>query len=69
MKDGEFVYNGKLSEEDFKLRGHGDLFGTKQSGDMEFKISNLHHDMKILLQAKADSKEFLDKNSLTSLPY
>ena len=29
---------------------------------MEFKISNLHHDMKILLQAKADSKEFLDKN-------
>ena len=23
-----------ISEEDFKLRGHGDLFGTKQSGDM-----------------------------------
>ena len=27
----------KISEEDFKLRGHGDLFGTKQSGDMCFK--------------------------------
>ncbi len=22
----------EISEEDFKLRGHGDLFGTKQSG-------------------------------------
>ena len=44
------------------MRGEGDLFGVKQSGDMEFKIDNLHQDMKILLQAKADSKEFLDKN-------
>ena len=31
----------KISEEDFKLRGHGDLFGTKQSGDMAFKIAFL----------------------------
>lgn len=48
-----------ISEEDFKLRGHGDLFGTKQSGDMEFKIANLRSDYKILLQAKRDSKEYL----------
>ena len=51
----EFV----ISEEDFKLRGHGDLFGTKQSGDMEFKIANLKDDYKILLQAKKDSMEYL----------
>ena len=48
-----------ISEEDFKLRGHGDLFGTKQSGDMEFKIANLRDDYKILLQAKKDSNEYL----------
>ena len=48
-----------ISEEDFKLRGHGDLFGTKQSGDMAFKIANLKSDYKILLQAKKDSKEYL----------
>ena len=48
-----------ISEEDFKLRGHGDLFGTKQSGDMEFKIANLRDDYKILLQAKKDSEEYL----------
>lgn len=53
-----------ISEADFKLRGHGDLFGTKQSGDMSFKIANIHDDYKILLQAKKDSKEYLlDKNS------
>ncbi len=48
-----------ISEEDFKLRGHGDLFGTKQSGDMVFKIANVRLDYNILLQAKKDSKEYL----------
>ena len=55
-----------ISEEDFKLRGHGDLFGTKQSGDMAFKIANVRSDYKILLQAKKDSHEYLlnkDNNS------
>lgn len=53
-----------ISEEDFKLRGHGDLFGTKQSGDMSFKIANIKQDYKILLQANKDSKEYLlDKES------
>lgn len=49
----------EISEEDFKLRGHGDLFGTKQSGDMSFKIANLKQDFKILMQAKKDSLEYL----------
>ena len=48
-----------ISEEDFKLRGHGDLFGTKQSGDMSFKIADIKSDYKILLQAKTDSEEYL----------
>ncbi|MBQ8131143.1 MAG: ATP-dependent DNA helicase RecG [Bacilli bacterium] len=49
-----------ISEEDFKLRGHGDLFGTKQSGDMTFKIASIKNDYKILLQAKKDSKDYLE---------
>ena len=61
-----------ISEEDFKLRGQGDLFGTKQSGDMSFKIASIKHDYKILLKAKKDSKEYLenketDKDSLKQL--
>ena len=53
----------EISEEDFKLRGHGDLFGTKQSGDMTFKIANIKDDYKILLQAKKDSLEFIENDS------
>ena len=48
-----------IAEEDFKLRGHGDLFGTKQSGDMAFKIANVKSDYKILVQARDDSREYL----------
>ena len=48
----------KIAEEDFKLRGSGDLFGTKQSGDMNFKIANLKDDFKILEYASSDAKEF-----------
>ena len=50
----------EISEEDFKLRGHGDLFGTKQSGDMSFKIASIRSDYKILLQTKKDSLEYLN---------
>ena len=49
----------EISEEDFKLRGHGDLFGTKQSGDMTFKMADLRQDYKILVQAKKDSMDYL----------
>lgn len=52
----------EISEEDFKLRGHGDLFGTRQSGDMTFKIANIKDDYKILLQAKKDSLLFIESN-------
>ena len=55
-----------ISEEDFKLRGHGDLFGTKQSGDMTFKIASIKNDYKILLQAKKDSKEYLENKDYDS---
>ena len=50
-----------LAEEDFKLRGSGDLFGTKQSGDMKFKIANLTKDFDILLKAKEDSGIILEE--------
>lgn len=49
----------KISEEDFKLRGSGDLFGTKQSGDMSFKLANLKQDYNLLISAKNDTEEFL----------
>lgn len=53
----------KISEEDFKLRGSGDLFGTKQSGDMSFRLANLKRDYNLLIDAKKDSEEFLKDKS------
>lgn len=52
-----------ISEEDFKMRGEGDLFGTRQSGDMVFKLANLKTDMKLLTKANVDSSEFIKENS------
>lgn len=49
-----------ISEEDFKIRGHGDLFGTRQSGDMMFKIADLKNDYNLLLKAKEDAREYLE---------
>ena len=33
-----------ISQKDFEMRGHGDLFGVKQHGDMSFKLANLKND-------------------------
>ena len=56
----------KISEEDFLLRGSGDLFGLRQSGDMVFKVADLKKDYKILLQAKKDSEDYLDSDEWKS---
>lgn len=49
-----------ISQKDFELRGHGDLFGTRQHGDMSFKLANLKNDYNILTYAIEDTKEFLE---------
>jgi len=53
----------EVSEADFKLRGSGDMFGVRQSGDMQFKLANLKQDYKMLVQAKEDSLEFLNNKN------
>lgn len=51
-----------ITEKDYEMRKEGDLFGVKQSGDMTFKIADIKRDFKILLKAKEDSNEFIEKN-------
>ena len=48
-----------VAEEDFKLRGSGDLFGQRQSGDMNFKLANIKNDFSILLKAKEEAELYL----------
>ena len=58
-----------ISEKDFELRGHGDLFGTRQHGDMSFKIANLKNDYDILVQAKNDSNKYIRDQGYLSNDY
>ena len=53
-----------ISEQDFELRGGGDIFGIRQSGEQSFKIANLNRDYKILMQCKSDAEEFLKSKNL-----
>lgn len=50
----------EISEYDFQTRGEGDLFGTRQSGDLGFKMANIKRDFKMLLKAKSDADEFIN---------
>lgn len=52
-----------IAEKDLELRGEGDLFGTMQSGVKTFKIADLKTDLKIMMQAKSDSEEYLNSGA------
>ena len=50
----------KLAEVDLKLRGPGDMMGTRQSGMLNFKIADLVKDNKILLHAREQALELVN---------
>ena len=58
----------KISEADLKLRGGGDLFGTRQSGVPEFKIANINEDIPILERARTAAGELRTKDPDLTLP-
>jgi len=49
-----------ISEEDLKLRGPGDFFGTRQHGLPEMKIANLFTDKLILKDAQRAAKKIIE---------
>ena len=50
----------KIAEEDLKLRGPGDFFGSRQSGLPAFRVANLSCDMQTLKDAQQASAEWID---------
>ena len=50
----------RIAEEDLKLRGPGDFFGSRQSGLPTFKVANLSYDLTTLKDAQAASARWID---------
>ncbi len=49
----------KISEEDLRLRGPGDFFGTRQHGLPDLKIASFMSDMKVLEMAKSEAERIM----------
>lgn len=52
----------KLAEADLRLRGPGELFGSRQSGLPNFRAADIIRDEKILRRARQDAQDFIEKN-------
>ena len=52
----------EIAEQDLKLRGPGDLFGIRQSGEMGFHLADIYEDTDILTKAAGYADEVLGKD-------
>ncbi len=53
-----------IASEDLKLRGPGDFFGIRQSGDLLFSLADIYQDANVLKEAAEDVKELLEREDL-----
>ena len=58
----------KIAEEDLKLRGPGDFFGSRQSGLPTFRVANLSYDLQTLKDAQAASAQWIDAWGTSDTP-
>jgi ATP-dependent DNA helicase RecG len=48
-----------IASQDLKLRGPGDIFGVRQSGDMEFRLADIFTDANLLKSVSQEADELL----------
>jgi len=58
----------KIAETDLEIRGPGDIEGTRQSGELNFKIANIVEDKAILEVAKQYAEYILNEDNDLTLP-
>ena len=58
----------KIAEEDLKMRGPGDFFGSRQSGLPVFRVANLAMDLQTLKDAQAASAAWIDTEGTADTP-
>lgn len=59
----------KIADEDLRMRGPGDIFGIRQSGEFGFEIADIYNDSAILREAAASSEYLLKPEHLSKLEY
>ena len=52
----------KIASEDLRLRGPGDFFGIRQSGDLAFQLADIYQDAPVLQQASEAVASILDED-------
>lgn len=52
----------ELAEIDFKLRGPGDMLGTRQSGLPPLRIADLHRDGEVVIAAREHARQLLESD-------
>ncbi len=58
----------EIAEEDLRLRGPGDFFGSRQSGLPVFRVANLSCDLKTLKEAQAASAQWIEQMGTQNTP-
>ena len=58
----------RIAEEDLRLRGPGDFFGSRQSGLPVFRVANLNLDLQTLKTAQQASVEWIDRYGTEQSP-
>ncbi len=58
----------RIAEKDMELRGPGDIAGTRQSGMLDFKLSDIVRDREILQKAVLSARELLEKDPELDTP-
>jgi ATP-dependent DNA helicase RecG len=58
----------RIAEEDLKLRGPGDFFGSRQSGLPAFRVADLSFDLQLLKEAQAASAQWIDRSGTADTP-
>ena len=58
----------KIAEEDLRLRGPGDFFGSRQSGLPAFRVADLNCDISTMKDAQQASAEWIDEFGTSDTP-